>query len=110
MLVAVGAAAAAVAAPHETMIAREDWRPQRRAPVAAPHTLLFVARERNVGAALTEELMAVSDPESSRYGDHLTFEEVGALTSDPAATRCVHDYQWSICYRDASLPLNSARW
>lgn len=78
--------------PHERMIERDDWRVHQRAPAGAPHTLLFAVREHNVGSKLTEELMAVSDPDSPRYGQHLTFDQVGALTSDPQATRCVHAY------------------
>ena len=81
---------------HETMIERADWRPQQRAASGARHTLLFAVRERNVGAMLTETLLAVSDPESSRYGKHLTFDEVGALTSKPEATSCVHAYLHAI--------------
>uniref|UniRef100_A0A7S1CNE9 subtilisin n=1 Tax=Bicosoecida sp. CB-2014 TaxID=1486930 RepID=A0A7S1CNE9_9STRA len=36
--------------------------------------------------------MAVSDPDSPRYGQHLTFEQVGEMFADPVATAAVHAF------------------
>ena len=69
-----------------------DWQPQVRANAQDFHTLLFVTQERNVGQTLTQRLMSVSDPDSHDYGNHLTFDQVGKMTSNPNATNCVLEY------------------
>lgn len=79
--------------PHERMIVRTDWVPTQRVSPAAPHTVLFAIKQRNVAnGVLTQRLMAVSDPDSPMYGQHLTFAQVDELTANHDASRCVHAY------------------
>jgi tripeptidyl-peptidase I len=86
--------ASTVAAYHETMTTtRHDWSPQGQSDLAAQHTVLFVTHNLNVdNNVLTNKLMAVSDPDSPSYGQHLTFKQVNQLTSNPIATQCVEEY------------------
>ena len=73
----VSATNLALAKPQERMLERADWQPRARADTSASHTLLFAVKQRNVAnGVLTERLMAVSDPDSPAYGQHLTFEQV----------------------------------
>jgi len=52
------------------------------------HRLIFAVQQRNT-AQLEQLVLAVSDPTSPSYGQHLTRSEVATLTADPAATAAV---------------------
>ena len=55
------------------------------------HELVFVVRQRNIDA-LTNRLHDISDPLSSRYGQHWTREEVADFTSNPIASDAILSY------------------
>ena len=64
------------------------WQPaQEPLDPNTVHKLTFAVKI--AGEPVTKELMAVSDPDSPRYGQHLDFEEAGKLFSNPAATDAV---------------------
>jgi len=74
LTLAIAACAAAASPPHAT---------------DAPHELILAVRQRNL-AVVEAKLLDVSDPASARYGQHMTYDAIGALTRDAdaqAATR-----------------------
>ena len=68
---------------HETMIDSPEWELDTLVVRSKlPLRLVFAIPQRNLQEA-HDRLMAVSHPSSPTYGQHLSFEEVGALTSNP---------------------------
>ena len=65
----------------------------KRSPLHNDHTheLIFVLQQRNIDE-LTRILHDVSDPMSPNYGNHLSGEQVGAMTMNPEAREAVVTY------------------
>ncbi len=59
---------------------RDAWRPVSRADPDQRIKLTFAIKQQNLGE-LELALMAVSDPASPNYGQHLTRDEVDALVA-----------------------------
>jgi tripeptidyl-peptidase-1 len=62
-----------------------------RAPSAHMHDVIFAVRQNNL-KKVSELLLDISDPSSDRYGNYLTREEVGALTSNPSGRDALLKY------------------
>ena len=73
------------------LLSRTDLEKLDRAVSATFHEVVFVIRQKNMGE-LTRILHDVSDPLSPNYGQHLTREEVAALTSNPESRDAVISY------------------
>lgn len=73
------------------LAARTDIVRQFRSHHDYRHEVIFVIRQRNMGQ-LTDILHDVSNPLSSNYGQHMTREEIAALTSNPDARDAVVTY------------------
>jgi hypothetical protein len=73
---------------------RDDWTKaalglsEQAAFANTKHTVVFCIAQKNMDL-LTKTLTATSDPSSPRYGQHLTSDEVHALTANPTATAAV---------------------
>ncbi len=55
------------------------------------HDVIFAIKQQNLDV-LNEILYSVSDPQSSKYGNHWSRQEVAALVSNPLATESVRNY------------------
>lgn len=55
------------------------------------HDIVFVVRQKNINE-LKRILLDVSDPISANYGNHMTFQEIDDLVSNPIAHREVVEY------------------
>ena len=55
------------------------------------HELIFVVQQQNMGE-LTRILHDVSDPDSPNYGQHMSVEQVSAMTANPVAREAIVDY------------------
>lgn len=67
--------------------------PWKKAEKAAPTDfipLVFAVKQNTDNLEAT--LMKVADPASPSYGEHLTFEEVGAMFTDPERSAAVHEF------------------
>ena len=53
--------------------------------------LIFAVKQQNL-QKLETTLLAVSDPASTSYGEHLTHDEVHQMTANPAASQAVKDW------------------
>ena len=76
---------------HAPLSMRRDVQKMNRAQPIAKHTVVFAMSQRNI-PDLERILWDVSDPTSENYGKHWTRAEVGAFTSNPAATKAVLEY------------------
>ena len=71
---------------------RWDWTESAVVASAAPaqHEVVFAVKQAT--EQLTPTLMAVADPASARFGNHLDFAAIGELTANPSATAAVESY------------------
>ena len=77
--------------PMPQLTARRDIVRQIRSHQDQRHEVTFVIRQRNLGQ-LTDILHDISNPLSPNYGQHMTGEEVAAMTSNPDAHDAVVTY------------------
>ena len=73
------------------LTARRDIVRQDRSHRDQRHEVIFVIRQRNM-MQLTDILHDISNPLSPNYGQHMTGEEVAAMTSNPDARDAVVTY------------------
>lgn len=71
--------------PMERARNHKRWIQNKRADGSELHEVVFAIKQRNLDL-LDTILMEVSDPTNPRYGQHLTFEQVGMLTTNTQAT------------------------
>lgn len=74
---------------------RTDLRRQHRMHYDYIHEVTFVIQQRNM-EQLTEILRDVSNPMSANYGQHMTKEDISAMTSNLEAHTAVKRYLYSI--------------
>lgn len=69
----------------------QHWRPNRPADINHMHKVVIAVSQQNL--ELIESILNdISDPWSSTYGQHLSFEEVVTLTSHPEASAFLESY------------------
>jgi tripeptidyl-peptidase I len=68
-----------------------DFLKGARVPSGELHNVVFVVRQRNL-EELKRILYDVSDPLSTNYGNHMTFQEIDELVSNPVAHQEVVAY------------------
>ena len=73
---------------HNSQPTQQNWYKVNSAPDDLVKTLIFAVKNRDP-QAIDERLRRISDPDSSEYGQYLSFEEVGALTRNEEATSAV---------------------
>jgi tripeptidyl-peptidase-1 len=71
--------------PMERSNPHPRWVQHHRAEGTRVHEVVFAVKQRNLDV-LDKILMEVSDPRNPKYGQHLGFEQVGSITSNPQAT------------------------
>eukprot|EP00753_Platysulcus_tardus_P005849 PLAT13725.4.p1 GENE.PLAT13725.4~~PLAT13725.4.p1 ORF type:complete len:551 (-),score=292.13 PLAT13725.4:810-2462(-) len=80
LLALLGSAAAVELRMHEALVVPRGWRRVGDADDSQMLRMTVAVKQQNV-QLLEETLLAVSDPDSPRYGQHLTFEQVNELTA-----------------------------
>lgn len=63
-----------------------------RASADQQHSITIWSRQNNFAADCDSLLMAVSDPDSPKYGKHLSFDELKKLVYDEEALNAIHAY------------------
>jgi tripeptidyl-peptidase-1 len=100
--IAIAGAAATV---HVSMIDNPAWAELPLRPLDSTlHALTFAVNQRNLDK-LDSYLKEVSSPQSDRYGEHWTFEEIGAEFGNPDGCRAVKSWLDS---NDISVDWSSA--
>jgi len=86
--------AGVIAKPHELMEnGKSNWVKSTRVSPDTEHLLVWAIKQNNVSnGVLHDVLMSVSDPESPKFRQHLSFEEIGDLVRNDEATKAVEAF------------------
>lgn len=73
------------------MIRREDFVLKSKADPSIPHEVIFAIKQRNLDV-LEAEVLERATPGNAKYLKWMTFEEVGALVSNPESAQAAIDW------------------
>jgi tripeptidyl-peptidase-1 len=69
-----------------------DFAKQGKAQADKIVTVTLWTSQNNFAASCSSLLLEVSDPDSPKYGQHLSFEQIKALVYDRAALKAIHSF------------------
>jgi len=69
-----------------------DYKRVNRADTGKSHTITLWTKQNNFAASCSSMLMEVSDPDSSKFGQHLSFEALKDLIYDEQAIATIHAF------------------